>query len=379
MKISIIEANMTAYQHSYPNSVYIKIFTEIFGKDNVEIYCSDEHFKCMGFQKWDHIINHVSIKVVPGNKNMIKKFFYEYYYTFKTLKCSSSDLIIFLSSCPDIQLPLISYMKNRNVPKIIIMTHGELEGLVMGEKWKFWSYPFWISRCFKRSLPHSVARIVLGKSISDNLQRLYNEKNIYYIDQPRDGFKEKNCVIPKEKRNIYAFIGDFLTKKGGETFKKAAKTISNTSSEFWLIGPYHEDIGENIKTFCGPDQYLNKREFDSLIEKITYACFPYPESSYKFTASGAVLDAIRFLKPIVYIQNDYFDGIFENSGNIGYRCKDESEFYNTLIMLDKNINVEKYNQQIENLKKLQGKFQEKTIECELKKIVDSVMELPDCK
>ena len=194
MKISIVEANMTEYQHSYPNSIYINILVNIFRRDNVEVYCAEKHFKCMGFQKSDISIRHIPIKVVPGNQAMIKKFFYECYNTFKIVKNSGSDLIIFLSSCPDIQLPLISYMRRKGGPKVIIMTHGELEGLLMDGKWKIWSYPFWISRCFKKRLPSNVFRIVLGKSIKQNLERLYKEDNIYYIDQPRNGFRERNDI-----------------------------------------------------------------------------------------------------------------------------------------------------------------------------------------
>lgn len=242
----------------------------------------------------------------------------------------------------------------------------------MDGKWKIWSYPFWISKCFKRKLPHNVFRIVLGKSISQNLKKLYKEQNIYYIDQPRDGFKEKNEVVPNNYRNIYGFIGDFLNKKGGMTFKKVAAEMANTGSEFWLIGPYHENIGNDIKTFTGMNEYLVKKQFNDLIEKITYACFPYPSDSYKLTASGAVLDAIRYLKPIIYIKNDYFDGIFDGSGDIGYRCKDEKEFCDTIHFLDQNTNIEQYNLQVKNLKLLQNKFKEETVMNQMKNIMSNI-------
>lgn len=369
MKIAIVEANMTEYQHSYPNSIYINILVNIFRRDNVEVYCADKHFKCMGFQKSDMSIRHIPIKVVPGNKAMIKKFFYECYNTFKIVKSSGSDLIIFLSSCPDIQLPLISYMRRKEGPKVIIFTHGELEGLLMSGKWKIWSYPFWISRCFKKGLPPNVFRIVLGKSIKQNLERLYKEKNIYYIDQPRDGFSERNDTVPNRYKNIYGFIGDFLNKKGGATFKKAAHAMALSNSEFWVIGSYHEDVGNDIKTFSKINEYLEKEKFNELIEKITYACFPYPSDSYKLTASGAILDAIRFLKPIIYIKNDYFDGIFEDSGDIGYRCENEKEFCNTIELLDHQVDVERYNLQMKNLKALQTKFRQETVSIQLENIM----------
>lgn len=377
MKVEIIEANMTDLQHAYPNGIYTRIFCSLFGDSNVILNCSEAQYPNLNIDDLNLKINY--LKVLKPGKHRIAKFLLEYFQTTKILKNTDADLIIFLSSFPNTQYFHILNAKKFKNRKIIIMTHGELEGLILkGKEWKFWSYPFWITKCFKHKLPENISRIVLGKSIADNLINYTDEKNIYFIDQPRDNFQSVNRILPNVRNNIFAFIGNCLYKKGGVTFVEAAKNISDISqSTFEVIGAYDlskKDVVSNLKLLSSPHEMISRKLFDKSLEEITYACFPYPSNTYRFTASGAVLDAIIYLKPIIYIKNDYFDGLFENAGNVGYRCENEESFIKTIKEIDENPNITCYKEQVINLKKLQSKFSIKNIENQLKSIIVNIME-----
>ena len=373
MKIDVIEANMTGWQHSFHNSCCIKIIHNI--ADTIQIFCSKEHKKCLDIP--NDIIVYDIIKVLPPGKNRIKKFFLEYLQTMTLIKNSDADLIFFLSSFPNVQYFYILNAKKFNDKKVIIMTHGEAEGLILpGRKWKFWSYPFWITLCFKLKLPKNIFRIVLGESILNNLKSFSDSDQIFYIDQPRDSFRDENTVLPLPKNNTFAFIGNCLYKKGGESFVKAANQVKmDSDSIFEIIGAYDldESISKNVTLFSKPHEMIPRNLFNEALEKVTYACFPYPSNTYKFTASGAVLDAVIYLKPIVYIKNDYFDGIFKDAGDIGYRCENEKDFIETIKKLDENPDVNRYKQQVENLKRLQNKFSIDNIEKQIRAIVVNIM------
>lgn len=378
MNITIIEANMTGTQHSYPNSIYVKLFSEIANDGNVDLYCSKDHLKCMGLVCGENNKNFHEIDVVGGNQHMILKFFVEFLQTFKILNNTKNDIIIFLSSCPDIQYPIIKLAKKYKNKKIVIMTHGELEGLLMTGKWKIWSYPFWISLCFKKNLPVNISRIVLGESIKCYIDKVYNYSNVYFIDQPRDDFQKENKIIPQVHRNFFGYIGDCSSAKGGDTFLSVASMLNRESkSELWVVGRcllgniiYHNKINILSKD----NNFLTLEKFNSYIGKLTYACFPYPNDSYRLTASGAVLDAVRYLKPIIYIKNDYFDGIFKDAGDVGYRCNDEEEFVKVIQELDNAPDIERYKNQVENLKILQSKFQLNVVKDSLQKILQNIIE-----
>lgn len=377
MNITIIEANMTGTQHSYHNSICVRIFSEIAGNGKVDLYCSREHLECMGIICEGSNISFHEIEVVPGNQHMIKKFLVESKQTFKILNDTENDIIIFLSSCPDIQYPIIKLAKKYKNKKIVIMTHGELEGLVMSGKWKPWSYPFWISLCFKKNLPSNIYRIVLAESIKDYIDKQYDYDNIYFIDQPRDGFQEFNEVIPMEYNNKFGYIGDCSEAKGGYDFLNAAKLLgTNSESELWVVGRClleNVDTNDKINILSKDNNFLTLDTFNHYISKLTYACFPYPNNCYQLTASGAVLDAVRYLKPIVYIKNEYFDGIFKDAGDIGYRCNDAIEFCNVIKELDENPNMERYHAQVKNLKSVQKKFAIDSVKHSLDKILRDVL------
>jgi hypothetical protein len=378
MRVAIVEANMNGTQHSYPNGVYVKIIANIFKDNKVDLYCAYDHLKCMGLNKsLPSNVKFHPIKVVSSNEqNMIKKFSLEFRNTFNILNNSKADLVIFLSSFPDIQLPVLKSAKRWPNRKIIIFTHGELEGLIMPTKWKIWSYPFWMSQCFKHNLPENIYRIVLGKSIKEWLDNKYGYRNIFYIDQPRDGFSENNSIKPETKNNTFAFVGDCSESKGGRSMEKLARSLKQSNSKVEIIGRYLIDVDNNQKNLVltgTKDKFLPLAEYDSLIEKTTYVCLPYPKDTYQLTASGAVLDAVRHLKPIIYIENNYFDGIFEGAGDIGYRCANEEDFIKTVNDLDNNSNPEQYNRQVSNLKKLQKKFSVENVTAQMKDIFDTVV------
>ena len=374
-KIAIVEANMTGLQHAYPNGVYCTMISELYGKENISLYCSNEHLEAMKIGKVYSRFE--SLKVVSDDNKMIQKFFVEMKNTFKVIKETDADIIVFLSCFPDVQFAIQLFARFIGTEKkVIIFTHGELEGLLMPGKWKVWSYPFWISLCMRHPMPNNVYRIVLGKSIMDNLNKINRDNAVFCIDQPRDNFSTENKVCHEKGHNIYSFIGDFLEKKGSKTFLDASEKVQS-NSRFMIVGKYHsvngKSIGDNV-CVCGKNGFIAKDEFDDLIKATTYACYPYPSNSYRLTASGAVLDAIRFLKPIIYIANDYFDSIFEGAGNIGYRCVDEAEFIKVIEELDNTDRSIVYNVQVENLKRLQLKFSQDNVKRQLKQVLNSIEE-----
>lgn len=373
MKITIIEANMTGLQHAYPNGIYCNIFKDIAGCNKVELYCSQEHFTKLNIEKSSFDFH--PIKVLKPGKYRVLKFFLEYTQCKKIIMQSNSDVIIFLSSFPNVQYYLIKFNKFMKNKKVIIMTHGEVEGLILPGKWKFWSYPYWITKCFNLRLPDNISRIVLGESIKNNIRKIYSVDNIYFINQPRDGFEEENLIVPAMNKNLFGYIGNCLLKKGGNIFVKSAQNCP--SAQFIVIGAFDLsdsiELPENLKCAAEKHRMLDQKLFNDSIAKITYACFPYPSDTYKFTASGAVLDAIRFLKPIVYIKNDYFDGILKDAGNIGYRCDNEDEFLSTIVKINLDCDENTYKEQVKNLKKLQNKFSISGVENQIKQIIERVI------
>lgn len=370
MTFTIIEANMTGLQHSPVNSFVCMMISKV-AKEKVNIYCSKEHFEILKIKKDDFI--HHSIKVPVSRKgNRVYKFFIELQQAKKIIKESKSDFIVFFSAFPNVQFFLTKFLRKNPQKKVILFTHGEAEGLEMKGKWKFWSYPFWITLCSKLRQPANLYRIVLGESIKQNLQKYFDAK-IYSLLEPIEPF-ERRKIFPTTKNNIFAFIGACSVAKGGKVFVEAAVKNQNSDSRFLIIGKSSIKIDFPVKNLevLSNGKMLAQNEFDGAISKVTYACFPYRNNTYKFTASGAVLDAVRFAIPVIYIQTNFFDYIFRDAGNIGYACADEEDFIHTIQRIDENCDSRIYEEQVQNLKKLQKNFSLEKIGDEFKKIVENL-------
>lgn len=374
MKITIIEANMTGLQHVPINSHFINMLGKIFSNETLELYCSKEHFDYLNIENENKILFH-SIKVISSKKQRIQKFFYELENSKRVIN-SDTDFIIFLSCFPNVQYFITRYLRKKKYQnkKVLLITHGEMEGLRLRGKWKIWSYPFWVTLCSKVTPPKNLRRLVLGESIYRNMLQYKNFQNVDYINHPLEDIETK-LVLPKNNNIVFGYIGTFLMAKGGDVLMKVSSHLNQQSTSYFeIIGSSNlkeNEQNSRIKQNSKLGQFISKEDYSELIRNISYACFPFPVDSYKYTASGAVLDAIAYLKPVIYISNDYFDYLFDNCGDIGYRCLNEDEFIKCILELDSNPEQNRYLQQIENMKKLKQKLLKENIICEFEKILNS--------
>ncbi|MBQ3688596.1 MAG: glycosyltransferase [Bacteroidales bacterium] len=374
MKLCIIEANMTGLQHVPINSSIINMIISLYSYFDIELHCSQEHYENLNINK--NAVEFIPIQVLQPGSKRIQKFFLEYYQTKRIINEQHADLFILLSCYPNVQYFLTKYLKKRTDKKILMITHGEMEGLRMSGKWKIWSYPFWVYLCSKIAPSKNLNRLVLGENIAQNMKKYKNFQNVFFLNHPLQ-ISDTEFVLPKANDNVFGYVGSLLKNKGVDVLIKAANTINkNSKSYFEIIGSHNLENFINtdkLHSYCSNGEMLSKQKYNDLLKKITYACFPFPADSYKFTASGAVLDAISFLKPIIYIRNDYFDCLFKDAGDIGFRCKDGNDFVKCILELDEKMDENKYKQQIANLEKLREKLTIKNIQNDLHCILKSLI------
>lgn len=368
MTISLVEANMTGLQHSVINRIVVRMLLMDSDIEHINLCCSQAHYEALNIK--DPRISYTPLKVLKPGKFRIIKFILESWQTFNIIRKCNDDLVYFLSCFPNVHYFLTKF--HRLVPdkKIMITVHGEAEGLVMPGKWKIWSYPFWITRTFKLEVPDNIYRLVLGKSIYENLRELGYAKNVFHIEHPYEDFRDSNDILPAKGKNIFAYVGNCLEKKGGAVFVEAARQVQD--AQFWVVGAYDLQLKypQNLNVLS-KGKMLSYSEFNSSLEKITYACYPYSSDSYRFTASGAVFDAIKYLKPIIYIKNDYFDGIFQGL-DVGYRCNDKAEFIAVIQKLNAHDYADEYKRYVANLKHIQKKFEVNTVAGNLFSIINKI-------
>ncbi len=94
------------------------------------------------------------------------------------------------------------------------------------------------------------------------------------------------------------------------------------------------------------NDFMPRTDYENAISSLHYILFFYPNSMYRYIASGAFFDAISFEKPIIAIRNSFFEYYFNRYGEIGYLCDNLEEMSYYLS----NINHERYKLQLQNIK-----------------------------
>ena len=89
----------------------------------------------------------------------------------------------------------------------------------------------------------------------------------------------------------------------------------NSDILFYALGRVTCDpnllLQSNVQFIPGSEKdYVSKEVLNQYIDSMDYLIFTYPTDKYKFTASGALFDAIDREKVILSLHNDYFDEIF---------------------------------------------------------------------
>jgi len=120
----------------------------------------------------------------------------------------------------------------------------------------------------------------------------------------------------------------------------------------------------------GKDAPLAPNIYNTLIEEMTFCVFFYPSDTYRLTASGALLDALFHLKPVIAITNPYFRYIFNKMGAIGYLCNTIDEIAEVIKGICIKHDSTLYRQQQETIRAGLKHFSLESVEGQLRTVFD---------
>lgn len=229
--------------------------------------------------------------------------------------------------------------------KILVTCHGEMNWLRTKNDYtcrEQWVRNFFLSKSLTPS--KNIYYLVLGDSILLNLRPLLppNFQNQFLsVDHPYIGSVVTHCDRADKKKIHIGTIGIPAGHKGIDAVVRlAAANRRKNFYEFSLNG-YLGHIGDELTDIreAGintPDtaEFLPREELSSRIGKLDYALFVYPPEEYMLTASGSILDAINYEKPVLSLKNDYFCYLFEKFGAFGVLFDSVDEMIEALYAED---------------------------------------------
>jgi glycosyltransferase involved in cell wall biosynthesis len=124
------------------------------------------------------------------------------------------------------------------------------------------------------------------------------------------------------------FVGLGTPAKGMDVFLSVAARLKarwGERVEFIHIGRMPPDMPPGVKVLAHPAarEPLPREEFAARLGSLHYVMLPFRKGYYDFSASGALIDALTWLKPVITTGVPLTRQFFEEYGDIGELCEDE--------------------------------------------------------
>lgn len=281
---------------------------------------------------------------------------------FLLIKIDRKHTVIYLNNNPIslIGCNLISKIKNQ---KVVVFAHGELELLETNPRFfkPSYLYKYFLELQFNKiSFADNFKLIVLGSSILNNTLKYTSSNNKTHI------FSVKHpCIIDSnnESKSVKSEIirigttGTISDSKGlGELLNIANRLKEYNNVKFVACGNCRtqKDTSSynNIRFSSVNGTFVSTEDYQKSISELDYVLFLYPNDSYRFTASGALFDAVLLQKPIIALRNNYFQSFFDEGYKIGYLCDTVEDVINVIRKLanQNDINLNNFHTNISRLK-----------------------------
>jgi glycosyltransferase involved in cell wall biosynthesis len=167
--------------------------------------------------------------------------------------------------------------------------------------------------------------------------------------------------IPAAQELRFGLLGIAGKSKGLDVFarlalrtREHAGAVQPRRAEFRLIGKLQKDADQlDLSAIGGPlpfsKEWLPREVFDSELAQLHYVVLPYNMDYYGLSASGVLLDVLRWRKPVVAFDTPVVRELAERFGDIGYICADEDEMAAVVQRLLAGHDPQRYQAQRRNL------------------------------
>ncbi|MDR2795609.1 MAG: hypothetical protein LBB47_02720 [Spirochaetaceae bacterium] len=325
--IAFFEPRCTGVTHLEVTAAIIDMFSKIFPEHSLVFYTEETHG---GFTKKRTAAKFEQININPpqGPRNRwewLKEVFWDFT-MMRKIRNIKPEYIVCMGYTWEIVLFAKLFQRKQKIVFFFHSIEKEIKQNVPAYRPAWW---FW------RSLEWEIkahVQMVFGESILREISKIRPALKFRSIDHPHipcyDATVPINIVTSPPSKfaaissaNVMRDISILfvLEKKLGkmpENFELHSRAMVDGEGK---IGDVKIPNDSKIKFITTPE-CLSPEGWDAYINMMDFCMFFYPQNSYLFTASGALLEALAHLKPVVALHNSYLDYVFNKMGDIGYLC-----------------------------------------------------------
>lgn len=253
-------------------------------------------------------------------------------------------LIMFLSATSTaIFVASLMLRLNRRPLAVQVGLHGELHSLLGWRPRNPLARALDFTSALRARHDHRLRFLVLEESIRHELARIAPPAAERTDVLPLPVNLGELPLVPEPELHQpvqIGFVGQATEAKGITTFLDIAAAFRKRYPglvEFHLIGrvmPGSDPASFAVLNSPASDRHLSRQEFLDRLGRLHFVFLPFKPGYYNLSASGALLDAITWLKPIIATRLPIVSDLFARFGDIGYLCDDPDGMH---AVLDKIV------------------------------------------
>ncbi len=280
----------------------------------------------------------------PGKIWLLLRYISSAFYNILILLFSRRDDILFYNFNNVMSTRLLNAVNRFMHRNIVICCHGEMEYIANASKhsqlykrlMSALTNGFFNSR--RKSVSDGMRFIVFGDVIRDNLSRYLSDvlmERIHVVDHPVEMLPQTVTANSGHGGIRIGTAGILNSYKGSDSYPVLALALNDCDNIYFSVVGHLQCDSEPLRragidlSGCA-DDHISDDEFLKRVSGLDYLLFLYPADTYRLIASGAILDSIRFRRPIIGISTDYFRYIFDKFGQLGFLADDVDSLADTI-------------------------------------------------
>jgi hypothetical protein len=196
-----------------------------------------------------------------------------------------------------------------------------------------------------RGFPDNMRLVVLEYAIEASLRKLVRRGQttaVFPHPLPLNEHRSAEPAQDRGNRQSISFIGGTFAAKGFEAFVEIARTHRDTF-DFQVIGERTNGYSsENDRLFSMPPSNgkLERAMFDRALQTTDLICMPLDPVRYSWIASGTLLDAIAFDRPVLATRTAVTTDWEQRYGRFGFLADDVQDMVRLIqVMRSQTIDI----------------------------------------
>ncbi|MGZ4864804.1 MAG: hypothetical protein ACXV5H_08355 [Halobacteriota archaeon] len=353
------------FEHSPVNAALIGTVAEAFQEEELLFLAEAEHIRYVKNTLDKHSISVTYCETTIPPRALLEKHqrfaqdFRLYHNVFRVAHKNHAKRVIFCSVMSPGLISIKALLKWYRDTVCLVIMHHVLQDVIKRQSLRPRYLFFWLRFWLSFANTHRLRYVVLGPRIEARLKQYVPRASSYVSSIDHPYYFKDDCRTAPFANDVIHFgsygVGSY--DKGTDVFFSLADEIQSEKTKykpaFTLVGYVWDEqlkaVPHDSVHIPSLDVPIGQEAYEKYCSNVDYALFFNRPNAYELRASGAVLDAFSFLKPIIALKSPLTEYYFKKMGDIGYLCENRYDVKETILEILETKPIDRYRQQQKNI------------------------------